>query len=84
MGWGIHETADDPNDLPYLRGQPTPAQISRHEAALQWPTVYLAGPGREGTARMVDLWAACKAYRRPFSAAAKDRGGASLAGLPTS
>jgi len=74
MGWGIRETADDPNDLPPMRIMPTPAQISRHLAALEWPAVYLVGEGREGTARMVGLWAACRAYRRPFNAAVKERG----------
>lgn len=73
MSWGIRETAD-PEDIPPMRIQPTPAQISRHEAVLQWPAIYLVGEGREGSAKMVGLWAACKAYRRPFPGAVKVQG----------
>lgn len=73
MGWGLKEVAD-PDDLPPMRIMPSPAQISRHEAALQWPAVYLVGEGREGSAKAVGLWAASKAYRRSFSAAVKERG----------
>ena len=73
MGWGLKEVAD-PDDLPPMRVLPTPAQVSRHEAALTWPSVYLVGEGREGSARMVGLWAACKVRRQPFAAAVKARG----------
>ncbi len=71
--FGLREVAD-PEDVPPMRIQPSPAQISRHEAALQWPAIYLVGEGREGSAKMVGLWAACKAYRRPFASAVKERG----------
>jgi len=74
MGWGIRESADDPADAPPLRVQLSARQVSRHEATLTWPTIYLVATGREGSARMVGLWAACKAYRRSFAGAVKARG----------
>ncbi|NGM47924.1 hypothetical protein G5B31_20615 [Rhodobacter sp. SGA-6-6] len=57
-----------------MRVQLSARQVSRHEAALTWPTIYLVGAGLQGSARMVGLWAACKAYRRPFSKAIEGRG----------
>ena len=73
MGWGLKETAGDPEDMPAMRVQLSARQVSRHEAALQWPADYLL-PGHIGSARMLGLWAACKAYRRPFSKAIDGRG----------
>lgn len=74
LGWGIRESADDPAEAPPMRVQLSARQVSRHEAALQWPAVYLVGAGLQGSARMVGLWAACKAYRRPFAKAIDGRG----------
>lgn len=71
-GWGLPETADDPNDAPPLRVQLTGAQVTRHLAALEWPARYLAE--HEGSRCMVALWARCKAHRRPFNEAVKARG----------
>lgn len=73
MGWGLKESAD-PDDLPPMRIHLTPGQVMRHEAALLWPAVYLVGARMQGSARMVGLWAACKAYKRPFSRAIDGRG----------
>lgn len=66
-GWGVREFADPPQPM---RLQETPAQISRHLAALEWPLTYLL-PHHEGSARIVGLWAACKAHKRPFDAAVR-------------
>ena len=74
LGWGIRESADDPADAPPMRVQLSARQVSRHEFALTWPAVYLVGAGLQGSARMVGLWAACRAYRRPFSKAIAGRG----------
>jgi hypothetical protein len=72
-GWGLPEIADEPDEA-FVRIQPSARQVTRHEAALQWPAVYLVGAGLQGSARMVGLWAACKAYRRPFAKAIEGRG----------
>lgn len=55
-GWGLPEPADDPRDLPPMRVQLSPAQVSRHEAALEWPARYLC-PDHVGSARIVGLGA---------------------------
>ncbi len=51
-----------------------PAVVSRHRAALEWPAIYLC-PGNVTSARMLGLWAACKAGKRPFDKALEARGG---------
>ena len=71
-GWGLPETADEPEEA-RLVIRPTPAQIDRHLAALQWPATYLC-PANHGSARMVGLWATCKATRQPFARAIDGRG----------
>lgn len=72
LGWGLHEVAD-PDDLPPMRVQLSPAQVSAHEAVLEWPARYLC-PAHDGSARIVGLWAACKARRMSFDVAIKRRG----------
>lgn len=72
LGWGLHELAD-PDDAPPMQVQLSAAQVSRHEAALEWPARYLC-PDHAGSARIVGLWAACKARRISFDAAIKRRG----------
>lgn len=69
--FGIPERADDDPERG-LEVQPSPAQISRHLAALEWPANYLI-PAHDGSARMLGLWAYCKASRRPFDQAVKDQ-----------
>lgn len=69
--FGLRESADEEEARSYP--QPSPAQISRHLAALEWPLTYLL-PHHEGSARTVGLWAACKANKRPFDAAVRERG----------
>lgn len=74
-GWGLPEVADQdapPDDRP-LRLMLPPAVVSRHRAALEWPARFLC-PDHVGSARMVGLWAACKAGRRSFDGAVKARG----------
>ena len=72
-GWGIPEVAgDDEPDPRRLRVMPSPEQISRHEAALDWPRAYLRD--NEGSARILGLWLRCKITKRPFDAAIKARG----------
>jgi len=71
-GWGLPETADDPDDAPPMRVQLTGAQVTRHLDALEWPARYLAR--YDGSRQMVALWAGCKARRRPFNEAVKARG----------
>ena len=72
-GWGLPETAGDEEPDPRrLRVMPSPEQISRHEAALDWPRVYLKD--HEGSARILALWLRCKIQKRPFDAAIKARG----------
>jgi hypothetical protein len=71
-GWGIPEAEDD-LDGKALILPPSPALVTRFIAALEWPTVYLC-PANPGAARMVSLWGLCKATRRPFDRAVKDRG----------
>lgn len=71
-GWGIAETADDdPPMTPPPRV--SPAQAQRHLFALEWPARYVARE-HPGSARMLSLWAACRAGRRPFAEAVKARG----------
>lgn len=72
-GWGLPEVADDDEPERELVLPPSAKQVSRHMAALQWPADYLC-PQHVGSARMVGLWAACRAYRRPFSKAIEGRG----------
>lgn len=71
-GWGLPERADE-DEGEELRLPPSPAQVTRHLAALQWSADYLC-PGHVGSARTVGLWAACKAYKRSFAGAVKARG----------
>lgn len=76
--WGLPEVAD-PEDVPPMRIRPSAVQVSRHEAALAWPAVYLC-PAHHGSARMCGLWATSRAYRRSFDQSLKARGvGRSLA-----
>ena len=78
LGWDAAIEAD-PEDARSMRVQLSSAQVSRHEAALEWAANYLC-PDHHGSARMVGLWAASKAYRRSFDGALKARGvGRSLA-----
>lgn len=74
-GWGLPEVAEDgrPDDDRPLRLMLPPAVVSRHRAALEWPARFLC-PDHVGSARMVGLWAACKAGRRSFDGAVKERG----------
>ncbi|MGO4909536.1 hypothetical protein ACEN2J_14520 [Pseudorhodobacter sp. W20_MBD10_FR17] len=69
--FGIPERADDEPERA-LEIPPTPAQVSRHLAVLEWPADYLC-PANVGSARMLGLWAACKVTRRPFAEAVKGR-----------
>lgn len=71
-GWGIPETADDPNEERPLRVQLSAAQVTALEDVLCWPARYLC-PDHAGSARMVGLWAACKARRSSFDRALKAR-----------
>lgn len=73
-GWGLPEIAgeDEPEECELILPA-TPAQVSRHLAALQWPADYLC-PERIGSARMLGLWAVCKVSRRSFAGAVKARG----------
>ncbi len=71
-GWGLPEIAgDDPIDDRPIRLLPSPAEISRHLDALAWAARYLC-PANAGSARMVGLWATCKASTRPFGQAVED------------
>jgi hypothetical protein len=73
-GWGLPEIAgDDMPDERRLRVQPPPAVVSFHRAALAWPAAYLC-PANVGSARMLGLWATCKARRHSFDRAVKERG----------
>lgn len=79
LGWDAAVEAD-PDDARFMRLQLSAAQVSRHEAVLTWPAVYLVSSGHTGSARMLGLWAASKAYRRSFDQALRSRGvGRSLA-----
>lgn len=73
-GWGIPELAggNEPEERELILPA-TPAQVTRHLAALQWPADYLC-PDRIGSARMLGLWAACKVSRRSFAGAVKALG----------
>ena len=74
-GWGIPEVAgeNEPDAARPVRRPATPEQITRFEAALHWPTLYLF-PRHEGSARILGLWLRCKVHKRPFDAAIKARG----------
>ncbi|WP_245875310.1 hypothetical protein [Tabrizicola aquatica] len=77
--WGLPEVAD-PEDVPPIRITPSAAQVSRYEAVLAWPATYLVPMGHTGSARMLGLWAASRAYRLSFDQALQARGvGRSLA-----
>lgn len=79
LGWDAAVKAD-PEDQRFLRVQLSASQVSRHEAVLAWPATYLVPSGHTGSARMVGLWAASRAYKRSFDQALKARGvGRSLA-----
>ena len=71
--FGIPERAGDEEEERDLILPPTPAQVSRHLAALQWPADFLC-PAHIGSARMLGLWAICKVSRRSFAGAVKARG----------
>lgn len=73
-GWGLPEVAgdDEPDDRP-LRVQEPAWRIARHERALMWAAEYLV-PDHQGSARMLNLWIACKVMRRSFPRAARARG----------
>lgn len=68
-GWGLPEIAGDDETEAEKDAKlilpPTPAMVSRHLAALEWPAIYLC-PHHDDSARMLGLWAACKARRRSF------------------
>ena len=70
--FGIPEVADDEEGARPMRIDPSPAQVSRYLAALEWSAIYLI-PDHEGSARMLGLWAACKAHKRPFDKAVRER-----------
>ncbi len=71
--WGLPETAGDHEPAPRrLRVMPSPEQISRQEAALDWPRRYLSD--HEGSARILALWLRCKIQKKPFDTAVKARG----------
>lgn len=75
-GWGLPEAAEDDGrceDRP-LRLMLPPAVVSRHRDALEWPAVYVARDNNT-SARMLGLWAACKAGKRSFDGAIKAKGG---------
>lgn len=73
-GWGLPEIAgDDEPEAKRLRVQATAEQITAHEAALNWPAVYLY-PAHEGSARFLCLWVRCKVHKRPFDEAISRRG----------
>jgi hypothetical protein len=69
--FGIFERADDEEER-RTQVQPSPEQISRFLAALEWPADYLI-PAHDGSARMLGLWAYCKATRSPFDQAVADQ-----------
>lgn len=75
-GWGIPEAAEEEGreEDHRLRLQLPPAVVSRHRAALEWPATYLC-PDHVTSARMLGLWAACKAGKRSFDGAIKAKGG---------
>lgn len=72
LGWGLHEVAEPEEERP-LRVQLSAAEVSRLEDVLCWPARYLC-PDHAGSARIVGLWAACKARRTSFDRAVKARG----------
>ncbi len=75
-GWGLPELAED--DLSEnekddrLILPPSAADVSRHLAALEWPADYLC-PDHIGSARMLGLWAVCRARRISFGRSLKGR-----------
>jgi hypothetical protein len=71
LGWGLHEVADPEEERP-LRVQLSAAQVTALEETLQWPAKYLC-PAHEGSARMVGLWAACRARKSSFDGALRAR-----------
>lgn len=72
-GWGLPEVAgDDEVEAKALILPPSPAQVTRFISVLEWPAVYLC-PEHHGSARMVGLWATCKARRFPFDKALAGR-----------
>lgn len=71
LGWGLHEVADPEEERP-LRVQLSAAQVTALEDVLCWPARYLC-PDHAGSARIVGLWAACKARRSSFDRALKAR-----------
>lgn len=73
LGWDAAVEVD-PDDLPPMRIRPSAAAITRHLSALEWPARYLVAADLVGSARMVGLWAACRAYNRPFNRALDARG----------
>lgn len=72
LGWDAAVTLDPDDQRPVIL-RPSSQQVSRHLAALEWPADYLL-PDHPGSARTLGLWAACKAYRRPFDRAVRERG----------
>jgi hypothetical protein len=73
-GWGLPEVAGDEGfEERKLVLNISAAQVTAHEAALNWPALYLY-PSHEGIARMLGLWLRCKVYRRDFGEAVKRRG----------
>ncbi len=73
-GWGLPEIAVGSEGGPQsYRVMPGPAEVARHEAALEWPAVYLV-PEHEGSAKLLGLWLGCKVGRRSFDQAVKARG----------
>lgn len=64
-GWGLPESADKPDEKRiYL--PPSPDQVQRHIAALQWPARYLAAEFPL-SARVLAIWLQAQAYNDSFS-----------------
>lgn len=70
---GVREIAD-PDDIRPPRFKVSPRRVAEHEAALCWPSQYLADPQHEGCGRVLKVWLRCKIVRRPFDATCKARG----------
>jgi hypothetical protein len=70
-GWGLPDGPDEEEERlaqKRLKIAVTPAQITQHLAALEWPATYLL-PDRAGDARVLNLWVRCKVLHRPFNEA---------------
>ncbi|MCV2873299.1 hypothetical protein OEZ71_13450 [Defluviimonas sp. WL0050] len=70
-GWGLIERADGPEPDREIELPPTPRQISGHERALTWLTLYVPDPELR---RVLAIWLGCKAHKRDFRRALEARG----------